>query len=460
MDFLQFSYGGHKYRYMAVMFSPTERVAYADTLSDKSTPKFSLDYNGIKKIEYWNSMSDPLIHARIEYIDVHADVSIFIGMPYVYCHLTVDKVKVEDGETDIDEDCHFSQPFLVQSIDPLGMVGNYMKYAVNMVSVNWWSFAANVDYSNYDKSEPETATDILKAIFQQQGLKLNVPDSVNIKDQFYYVTTPRDTMFTAYKHLLGKAYRKYAEFDQNVFCPIVYNDIDGEYYWMSVKDPKTYQKQTSDSDKDSELVAVSMFSSLNSLIMQGKPYFASANVMDKTDVYKFIRRINHASYDFELGQFAFSDCDQRKRTEFLHSQINADSISKKFIPFDQTQPVSQKPAEMDQLSYYRTLSDWDDPLNNYSQGLGLFTKCDTVVINVVGMTSRRPGITIYMTFDTDEQQSLVDSETIYQYKKLQSKMVGLMGYWFVTSVHHVLDFSGQQPTFRDNLTLGRNFRMG
>lgn len=115
---------------------------------------------------------------------------------------------------------------------------------------------------------------------------------------------------------------------------------------------------------------------------------------------------------------------------------------------------------MDQLSYYRTLSDWDDPLNNYSQGLGLFTKCDTVVINVVGMTSRRPGIMIYMTFDTDEQQSLVDSETIDQYKKLQSKMVGLMGHWFVTSVHHVLDFSGQQPTFRDNLTLGRNFRMG
>lgn len=195
-------------------------------------------------------------------------------------------------------------------------------------------------------------------------------------------------------------------------------------------------------------------------MMQGRAFFGSANRMDKTDVYMFMRRVNQASYDFELGQFTYNACEQVKRCEYLASQVRGDYSKQKFIPFDSTQTVNQKPAELNDLSYYRTICDWEDHLNNFSEGVGFLAKCDTVVVNTVGVTSRRPGVVVMLNFDTNEQQSLIDSETIDQYKKLQSKMVGLLGSWFVTAVHHVLDFTGTQPTFRDNVTLGRNFRIG
>lgn len=67
-----------------------------------------------------------------------------------------------------EDDYLFSHTFIVTSIDLLDMIGPRLRYRLNLVSVNWWNFAATVSFSNYDKSEPETTTEILKQLFQQQ----------------------------------------------------------------------------------------------------------------------------------------------------------------------------------------------------------------------------------------------------------------------------------------------------
>lgn len=84
-NFLQFDYAGQKYRYMVMVFAPTEQKGFEDCVSDDKAPKFTMSYDGIRRIEYWNTMLDPLIRGRIDYLDMYGDVSVFIGMPYVYC---------------------------------------------------------------------------------------------------------------------------------------------------------------------------------------------------------------------------------------------------------------------------------------------------------------------------------------------------------------------------------------
>lgn len=68
-----------------------------------------------------------------------------------------------------------------------------------------------------------------------------MPDSINVKDRIYYISTERDTLLDSYKHLLGKTFQsRNPDFPNDTICPIVYNDVDKEYYWMDVKDPSTY----------------------------------------------------------------------------------------------------------------------------------------------------------------------------------------------------------------------------
>ena len=119
-------------------------------------------------------MNELIISGNIIYVDKYAKVDKFLSESICYCNVSFEEhLHPKDDSSGIgtpDPGRSFYHTFIVTNISPIERVAHQVKYSIDIVSSFWVNCAANIRYTNYDRSK-ESIFSIFKNCLTMAGLR-------------------------------------------------------------------------------------------------------------------------------------------------------------------------------------------------------------------------------------------------------------------------------------------------
>lgn len=156
----------------------------------------------------------------LTYTDVEGYVTDFLNRTNVEVIVDLKRIlTTADGDVslkNVDEANTFYHVFIVNNIEIVNRDGGTIKYKLHLISKNFNALVKTLHYTNYNR-EPETITDILKALFKRAADGFGAEPMFTLSKSFEedeaasivkmnYVTNGNDNMMTAAKFLLSRTF--------------------------------------------------------------------------------------------------------------------------------------------------------------------------------------------------------------------------------------------------------------
>lgn len=99
----------------------------------------------------------------------------------------------------------------------------------------------------------------------------------------------------------------------------------------------------------------------------------------------------------------------------------------------------------------RDVSEWDNDTNVYKDFVDIFTKWDSIIINIGGVINRR--IMSKVLISVNQRMDKTGSDNTIDVLENMDRYSQLNGPWFITKVRYII--KPQQGKFKQNLRLSR-----
>ena len=402
----------------------------------------TLDAQTIEEIEYSSELNDLILRARITYIDKYGQVDKFIEQRQCYCDIMFGETKKKsDGDfsnNDIDYKRCFMHSFIVNQISIVGRSTSFIKYQLELVSMNWYNCIANIAYSNNDK-DPEPILDIIKACITQQGLAVDDDTFKNVKSnvKMNYISKLNDSLFTLVPYLLHKLYFLPSRDDSVKF--IYYDWLNRKYKVLDLADNKSILNCSA--------TALSFFKSNAEMLIQQDPTNIGSfvNSIGNINEYKNLFSKDMFSYDITTNEFNNLNVDAKSIVQYMNNHMSYDDYAPKYHEIDAIKT----------LKYFQSSSYWNATLNVYNDSVYSIEQNGAIVLNVTGDITRQCGSMLTIGLDRDMNALTDDSRD--ELEKMKTKYKMFEGPWIASKVVSIIN--PQKQIFRQKVALFRNCMM-
>ena len=403
-----------------------------------------LDGNDIIKFEWSGKMNDLVLHGKIHYIDKYGRCDKFIAQQYTLC--MVDFMQLDfksDSDINIEKPIPGQQlrhVFIVDNVKILNRERHQIEYEFSLTSFNWIKLSAKIWFSNFN-SPKESIFEIIKKCLVMNQLQYDKDSFDNIKTEvkINYITNANDDVFSVVKYLLNRLY--YYDVKDQSFRVLNYNAYNDKYYLTDIS-------KLNKGFGTKQVIVQFFSSSTENLTQMDYTNFATVVKMPKTDFYKktFANSIYDYSYDYnDLIQNDISSCNIVDFFNNLTEDNKENNIFKKFNSF-----------KYNTLKYQTSNTYWNNQLQVYNDCIQMILENNSLIVNVVGEISVKPGTLVTIAIDKTLLYSKAgDTENKNQLQESANKFSAFEGTWIAVAVQHIV--KPNVPYYSQNITLFRPF---
>lgn len=311
-----------------------------------------------------------------------------------------------------------------------------IKYELDLVSVKWFTCAANLRYSNYDKG-PQPVLEMLKTCLSMQGAAVDeasfskVRSPVNVD----YISQLNDNLFTTVRYLLHKLY--YFQTRDSSIKFLVYDWFSDMFRLIDLKDRSTMIGTFA--------TVLSLMKTNMELLIQQEPTNIGAfkRAMPKTGAYETAFEKQMFAYSYADDVFSIDKTESDETINYLNNKIDNGNYELKY----------QKMFEVPNTEYIQYGSYWNNDYDVYYNVVQLLSENTSLILNITGDIRRQPGSFTVVSIDRDTKN--LTGDTKQEFEKLKYKYKAYEGVWIASKVKNII--CPKQQTFRQQLALFRNF---
>lgn len=401
----------------------------------------AFDGQSIEEICYTSALNALIVTGYVICVDKFGMLDRFIEDQQCKCNIMIAeaKKKVDDGQFSDNlpnKKRMFSDSFIVNQIHILERHASFIKYKIDIVSLNWYSCAANIQYSNNDK-DPEPIFSIIKTCLKKQDLVVDDASFDNVKSnvKMNYITKLNDNLFTAVPYLMHKLFFL-PEKDQSMKF-IVYSWFDKKYYLIDLANNTTFLHAAT--------TTLSFFkSNVEALIQQFPSNLGSfTNAIGNVKEYNNMFDKDMYAYDINKNAFVNNGISQKNIVQYMNAHASFDNYVPKYHEVD----------VLKSLKYFQSHSYWNAGLNVYNDSMRSIIENGSIVINMTGNVMLQCGMILNIGLDRDMNALTDDSKR--QLEKMKVKYKVFEGPWLISNV--TSHFYPMTRIFRQNVALFRNF---
>lgn len=415
-------------------------VLYTSTGNESTDLRVSFDANDIEVVEYSTKLNDLLVTGHVVYTDQYAMVDKFLSQHICYCYIYFAEHKpaknADNSIGDPDPKKTFSHTFIVTNIKPLDRQQHKVKYEIDLVSELWFKCIANVQYTNYDRTE-EPVFEIFKNCMVTNDLQVDQESFGRTKAdvQIPYMTKLNDNMFTVSQYLMK---RLYFMPKRDVSVKFFFYDIfDEKYKLLDLKDKDTFLGTYS--------TILSMFKTNTEALIQQEPTNLGtfANPLGKTYVYKTVFDKTVYGYSYTNNTFTSTMMRTAENQNYLNNKLDNSNYQLRYnnIP------------DFPRLHFFQTGSYWNSKTDFYDDSIAMLEQNGALVLNITGDVKRQPGTFTLICLDRSIGNLQNDSKQELEKEKLKYK--NYEGVWYNAKVQNIIHPS--KPQYRQKVVLFRNF---
>lgn len=435
-------YSNNIVKYSNTAYVVTATISPDANMPSKTEDAVSLDGYSIEEISYTSSLNSLVITGRLICTDKYGRLDKLLDQQQGKCDIMIAEAKKQsDGQfssTDINEKRNFTMSFIINSIKILDRTSEIIKYDISLISLNWYSCIANLQYSNHDK-EPQSILDIVKDCITQQGLKADDTTFGKVKTnvKMNYISKLNDNLFTAIPYLMHKLFFL-PDRDESIKF-IYYDWFNKMYKLLDLADKSTIHSIGS--------TIMSFFKSDAEYLIQQEPSRLGSfdSTVGNINEYKCMFAKDMYAYDIQSNSFVNFDVKPKNIVQYMNTGISYDDYAAKYHEMDLIQT----------LKYFQSSSYWNASLNVYNNALQSIIENGSIVINVTGDIMLQCGSLYNISLDRDIKALTTDD--ISELEKLKTKYKIFEGPWLVSSVISMM--RPIEQTFRQNVALFRNYTM-
>ena len=409
--------------------------------ADNAVETVVLDGYAIEEISYTSSLNQLVMTGYVVCIDKYGKLDSLLEDQQCRCDLLLSEIKkkTDNGQVhddSLNKDRCLEMSFVVNSMRILERRSTFIKYKIDLVSINWYSCIANVQYSNNDK-DPEPILDIIKTCLQTQNLAIDDYTFGKVKSnvKMNYISKLNDNLFTVVPYLMHKLFFLPDRDDTMKF--IVYDWFNQKYRLLDLTIKDTFLNITN--------TTLSFFKSNAELMIQ--QYASDLGSFDTTSgnisEYKNLFAKDMYTYDIENNTFKNINVEPKQVVQYMNNNAS----------FDKYVPKYHEADTLRTLKYMQSSSYWNASLNVYNDSVQSFIENGAITIRVTGDIRRQCGELLNICLDRSMNALTGDSKTELENMKKKYKL--FEGPWVVSSVTSV--FQPSNLTFKQKLALCRNF---
>lgn len=428
-----FEYSNRSYTCMVTLYTKEQ--------NPDNDMRMVCDSRDVEEIVYEGKLNDLLLQGHIIYTDRYGNVDKLINQQYCYCELlfALNKNKVDNSTSliSIDEKNRFVHQFIVNNIKVIARETSFVKYHIDIQSVNWFKCISNLQFSNYGKS-PESILDIVKKCFSTSQLSIHEEtfDLVKTRVKMNYITQLNDNLFTSLKYLMHKLYYNYDQKDDSLKF-FVYDWFNDQYRLLDVKQNKT--------SIGSYSTILSFFKTNNEVLIQQEPTNIGSfrSPAKKTKLYSNMFNTNLFQYFHDSNTITNFPIPSQSTANYFNNKIDNGNYEQKYQPM----------LKYSQLKHEHYGSYWNTDYDAYDTGIECLVENNSFILNITGEIRRQPGT--YTIISIDRSLTNATSEDKKELEKLKLKYKAFEGIWMTSKVRNII--SPMNQSFRQQVVLFRNF---